>query len=294
MSSPADRLERRVLDAATARSRLLLGVVAPLVFVAVILTADLLEGPKTAYVGVLAAVPMLAAVFGSLRMVLFVAGATWLSAFAFGHLASDGNVTAQNVRLVIIALLSLLAIGSTELRLRREARYAEALVLTAEAKSLERAAQFDMLTGLLNRRGFFAAADRRQGARAALAVIDIDGLKQINDERGHPAGGAVIAAVAKRLKAQFRDVDLVARWGGDEFLIRIEAPPTEALLSLRRAVAAIGANPVRIDDDQVPVSLSAGIAVWEPDAAFDEVYRVADARMYSDKQGTEQITLPEA
>ena len=81
----------------------LLGVVLPLALVVIILTADYLEGPKTAYVGVLAAVPMLSAVFARPLVTLAVGVITWLAALGFGLAASDGNVPAQRVRLVIIA-----------------------------------------------------------------------------------------------------------------------------------------------------------------------------------------------
>ncbi len=279
-----DHLDRRVLDA-TLGSRIVLGVVLPLVFDALILTADLVEGPKTAYVGLLAASPLLAAVFGSVRMVSIVAVLTWGAAFAFGQVASDGNVPAQRVRLVFIALISLLAIGSANLRIRRDRRYSEALIRTAEAESLQRMARVDMLTGLLNRRGFFAAVDEARPAHAALVVIDIDGFKAVNDRHGHPAGDTYIVAVAQRLKAQFRDEDLVARWGGDEFLLQIAAAPAEAMASLRRAIHAVCADPVMIDGQRVPVSVSAGIAEWPQTVAFDDAYRVADARMYQAKQG---------
>ena len=75
-----------------------LGVIAPLIFIALILEADVLEGPKTAYVGVLSVVPMFSAIFGSPIMTSFVSAVTLASAYLFGLSATDGNVAAQNVR----------------------------------------------------------------------------------------------------------------------------------------------------------------------------------------------------
>lgn len=291
MSRFTDRLERALHDDASAASRTLLGVALPIVFDVLIIVADIIESPKTAYVGLLASAPMLSAVFATRLQVIGVSAATWLAAFAFGHFASDGNVAAQTVRLFFIALISLLAIGSADLRTRRERRFAEVLIRTAEAESMRRLAGTDMLTGLLNRRGFFAARDSSRPHEAALAVIDIDGLKRINDEHGHPAGDAFIVAVAQRLKTQFRDVDHVARWGGDEFLLEIAAEPAEALVSLERAIAAASADPVLIDGERIPVSLSAGIAAWPPGVSFDDAYRVADTRMYGFKHGGRRLVL---
>ena len=102
------------------QSRFLLGVIVPLAMIAIILTSDAIEGPKTAYVGVLSAVPLFSAIFGTTLATVFIAVATWISAFVFGHVASDGNVRAQTVRLVIIAIFGLVAIVASVLRVRRD------------------------------------------------------------------------------------------------------------------------------------------------------------------------------
>ena len=106
-----------------------LGLVLPVLLIVVILGADVIESPKTAYVGVLAVVPMLAAVFAPPPMTAVVAVITWLSAFGFGQLASDGNVAAQQVRLVIIALAGLAAVGAALLVYARHATDGERIRL---------------------------------------------------------------------------------------------------------------------------------------------------------------------
>ena len=272
-----------LLQDSSAASRFALGVLLPLVFDATILTADLFEGPKTAYVGLLASAPMLAAVFGSVSMVALVSVLTWLAAFGFGLIASDGNVPAQTVRLFFIAVISLIAIASTAVRIQRERRYVQALVQTAETESIKRLAATDMMTGLLNRRGFFEVIDAVQARDSSLAVVDIDGLKEINDQHGHPAGDAFIIAVANRLQGQFRGKDLVSRWGGDEFVIEIVATPLEAMATLQRAVDGISADPVKVDGAFIPVSVSAGLAPWPTGVTFDAAYKAADTVMYEVK-----------
>lgn len=272
-----------LLHVSSPRSRFALGVLLPLLFDATIITADVLEGPKTAYVGLLASAPMLAAVFGTVSMVTAVSVLTWLSAFLFGLIASDGNVPAQTVRLFFIAVISLIAIASTAVRIQRERRYVSALAQTAESESFKRLAATDMMTGVLNRRGFFEMIDAVQARDSALAVIDIDGLKEINDQHGHPAGDAFIVAVAHRLQGQLRGKDLVARWGGDEFVVEIVAPPMEALTTLQRALEAVTANPVVVDGSVIAVSVSAGLAPWPSEVTFDAAYKAADTCMYEVK-----------
>lgn len=283
MSRPSDPSLTSLLQDASKGSRVALGVLLPLVFDATIIVADIFEGPKTAYVGLLSSAPMLAAVFGTVGMVSTVSVLTWVAAFAFGFFASDGNVPAQVVRLFFIAVIALIAIASTAVRIKRERRYVNALVQTAETESFKRLASTDMMTGLLNRRGFFEVIDVVKDRDSSLAVLDIDGLKDINDAHGHPAGDAYIVAVASRLQGQFRGKDLVARWGGDEFVIEIVAPLAEAQQSLQRAIESITADPVVVDNSVIPVSVSAGVAAWPSEVSYDAAYKAADTAMYEVK-----------
>ena len=130
----------------------LLSVGAACGLVAAILLADALEGPKTAYVGVLTAVPLFAAIFGTARQTAIAAVITWTGAFTFGHVASDGNVTAQKVRLGFIAGAGLLAVLAAHSRVAREHALLRAQVEAAEADLLREHALHDELTGLLDRK----------------------------------------------------------------------------------------------------------------------------------------------
>jgi diguanylate cyclase (GGDEF)-like protein len=113
--------------------------------------------------------------------------------------------------------------------------------------------QRDPLTGLANRRGLHEAAQKstedtggvRHAFSGALLLVDIDHFKHVNDGHGHAAGDAALVEVARRLASVVRDNDLVARWGGEEFLIYmpgVAAPQAQALAE--RVLQAVGAGPV--------------------------------------------------
>jgi len=201
-------------------TEVLLGVVLPVLLVGVILLADAIEGPKTAYVGVLAVVPMLAAVFARPLLTFIVGAIAWTAAFTFGHFASDGNVTAQTVRLIIIGLSTLAAVGAATLRMRREAKLGAALEEAGHAETLRIQAESDSLTGLLNRRGLLRLLESGGTATTrTLTLMDCDKLKIINDEYGHLAGDEFLRALAGRVRSNLASQDHIGRWGGDEFLV---------------------------------------------------------------------------
>jgi diguanylate cyclase (GGDEF)-like protein/PAS domain S-box-containing protein len=152
-------------------------------------------------------------------------------------------------------------------------------------QELRRLADTDPLTGLYNRRRFAAELQRhlrhgeRYGARGALLLIDIDGLKQINDHRGHAAGDRAILATAGRLRSRLRASDIVARVGGDEFAVLL----AEADAEQSQAVAAsLAGNDHTSGDDKLP-TLSIGVTELrgpDPDVAMKR----ADSAMYIAKR----------
>src|SRR5262249_24112231 len=124
---------------------------------------------------------------------------------------------------------------------------------------------------------------KRYGTPVSLMILDVDGLKRINDSQGHAEGDRIIRHVADAIQISLRDSDLGARWGGDEF--GIVAPNTSADAAQRsaeRLVAAV-ADEHQPDDGQY-ASVSVGVATFEPirdlDMDLDALVRAADAALY--------------
>ncbi len=271
---------------------LLLGVAVPLACIAIILYADVLEGPKTAYVGVLAAIPMLGAVFGTPRTTAFVAVATWLSAFLFGQIASDGNASSQRVRLIIIAIFGVIAIIASVIRVRREQGYAQAFLRAAQADLIEVQANTDISTGLLNRRGVIASLELRQAPEMTLAMFDIDTLKQINDTYGHLVGDEVIAGVGSRLAGGFSKDDVVGRWGGDEYIVILDTPMELGTKAVSRVFEQLTSEPIGTSAATISVGMSVGVATWADGEAIDGVLARADDALYQAKaKGRNQVVV---
>lgn len=269
-----------------------LSVVVPVIFILLILGADYREGPKTAYVGVLTAVPFFAAVFGTPVMTAITAVITWLSGFWFGLLAADGNVPAQTVRLGIIAVAGVIAVVASYVRQRREMQFQQAQRAADEAEFLRLQASHDDLTGLLNRRGAYerlAAADIQDGT---VVVIDCDDFKEVNDSHGHLVGDEFLKGLAGRLSGAVARDDVIARWGGDEFLIIVRGPFEEGSEVAARVVREVSARPMATAAGLIPVSLSAGAAPLSSFEALDQALGAADRAMYSAKaSGTGRLVL---
>lgn len=264
-------------------SEIMLGVLVPLVFIAIILGADVIEGPKTAYVGVLSAIPMLSAVFARPALTAIVGAVTWLSAFEFGTLASDGNVTAQQVRLVIIGLMTAIAILAAYLRDSREKAFYKARIAAARAESAEILASTDLLTGQLNRRGLAEKLENWSPEKRTIAVLDFDRLKTINDKFGHLVGDECIKAICSRISSNLKATDIFGRWGGDEFIVALPLSQEDALAVVERVVANSTGTPIVSGDASFQVTVSVGLAPWESGQTLDEVFLLADRALYEVK-----------
>lgn len=150
----------------------------------------------------------------------------------------------------------------------------------------EHAARRDPLTGLLNRLGWQEALDRaeaavEQGADAAVVVMDLNGLKFVNDSQGHEAGDEFLRRAAAALQGAAREGDVVARLGGDEFaVLAAGAGADQATGLLSRVRAALdGTEPVA----GVPLSAAVGAGSCPTSPTLREAFRTADAAMYADK-----------
>ena len=157
-------------------------------------------------------------------------------------------------------------------------------------EEIHRISVTDMMTGLLNRRGFFLHAERsfklarRQQVPSALVFVDIDGLKAINDAYGHDVGDDLIEDTAHILQHCFRDADVVARIGGDEFAVfTIDTSQPDVLLGrIQQSLAGFTLRP----DCPYRISFSTGIVQCDPvsELSLSEYLRRADQLMYEQKR----------
>ena len=159
-------------------------------------------------------------------------------------------------------------------------------------------ADHDELTGLLNRRGSWQSIQRihayssRSRRSYALAIVDLDHFKQVNDTYGHAAGDRVLQRVAEVLRSSVRQADWVGRWGGEEFVVVLPgATEVQALMALERLREMVSLRPIDSDGHHVQVSISAGFAVSRAqDDGLDEVMARADQALYRAKDaGRNQV-----
>lgn len=144
----------------------------------------------------------------------------------------------------------------------------------------------DQLTGLKNRRGFFALAEqqlrlaRRTGEPAYILYADVDDFKNINEQIGHQEGDRVLNEVARTLKACYRETDVMARFGGDEFVIMPVASSREGInLIIERFNRSF--ERVQWHGHDHPATVSFGLAVFDPETprTLDELINEASASM---------------
>jgi diguanylate cyclase (GGDEF)-like protein len=172
-------------------------------------------------------------------------------------------------------------------------RLRQSVLDTEQQRSiLEEVATHDSLTGLLNRRAARVAVEaeltraRREGGAIMAMFVDLDGLKRINDTHGHSAGDEAISLTAHALRSAARECDVVARIGGDEFLIAGRAPSDDAgLLALAdRLDHAVTSSVVPTASGPVPLHCSIGISLSEATDDVDSLVAKADRALYREKQ----------
>lgn len=153
-------------------------------------------------------------------------------------------------------------------------------------ESLVEAAQRDPLTGIRNRRGFIDSAREllKEGTGSALALIDIDHFKQINDRFGHEAGDDLLKALALRLEQGLRRSDIAARWGGEEFAVLLPATGMDEAHTVLERLRASVALDLQLGAPGRPVTFSCGLATLHGFDSFEEASRRADAALYRAKE----------
>lgn len=194
------------------------------------------------------------------------------------------DISALGMLLIVLPVISYVASRLSRLRSNlREQRVA----LASALEQVQRLAAYDELTGLANRRH---AQDRlaqeqaraeRSGTIFSVALIDLDHFKEINDTLGHAGGDRVLRAFADTVRDLLRGSDMVARWGGEEFLVLMpDSAGGDALATVDRLLQ--GVRGLRAAEGQ-PFSFSAGVTQYRRGEGFMEAVARADQQMYAAK-----------
>tara|TARA_Y100000588_G_C14222702_1_gene911737 strand:+ start:733 stop:2019 length:1287 start_codon:yes stop_codon:yes gene_type:complete len=159
-------------------------------------------------------------------------------------------------------------------------------------EELSRQAREDGLTGLINRREFTRilnseiARNKRYKRSTSLLMLDIDNFKDINDSHGHTAGDLVLRSLSQILQENSRDIDIISRWGGEEFLIYLpEVTLESAVIWAERIRNLISASPISKDDTIINITVSIGIVSSNyMETEFNQLINLADEKMYMAKK----------
>lgn len=199
---------------------------------------------------------------------------------------------------VSCAIFGLITLQSRRHAMVRERIKAEGRALEAATRKVRCLTTTDALTGLPNRDAVYAAAlqeCRRQPSESGtfgLALIDLDHFKRINDQHGHPVGDEVLVAFANVARQSLRAIDIVGRWGGEEFLVVL--PETgnaqDGALPLERLRMALAQTQVSSSVPGLRVSLSAGLVTRQAQEPLERLIQRADMALYEAKrQGRNRI-----
>ncbi|HYR25323.1 MAG TPA: GGDEF domain-containing protein [Aquabacterium sp.] len=206
----------------------------------------------------------------------------------------------QTIKLLTAGcILGLITLQSRKFAQMRERVLLERRDLAAAQEELERVTRHDSLTGLFSRPHGQERLDQEQqraqlsGRPFGVILLDLDHFKQINDRHGHHVGDEVLVQFAQAARQAWRDTDLIARWGGEEFLVILPDTSSgdaaqQALLRLRRALQA--RQPSRAVPD-LRVTFSAGYALWQPGEAVDHLLQRADQALYAAKHAGRNRTV---
>jgi diguanylate cyclase (GGDEF)-like protein len=207
----------------------------------------------------------------------------------FGSLLLFGDGFTEDDRMTAASLASQAVVALDNARLHR---------------IVEKQARIDGLTALANRRHFEdqLAAERarveRFGGPLAVVIADLDDFKDVNDRFGHPAGDVVLREFARTLEEGIRDIDLAARWGGEEFVLLLPGTDLDGAARVAERIRRALAQRIVLSADGEPIAVTAsfGVAAYPGGAAADQLLAAADAALYEAKRsGKNRVaTRPEA
>ncbi len=205
--------------------------------------------------------------------------ATWGTVHGYGPFANDSHNTSLLLLQAFMAIVSV-----TTMVLAAES--------TEHARAEERVrhlADSDPLTGLANYRRLVETLEleiRRYGRSSkpvALILLDLNQLKKINDAHGHLVGSRALCRLANVLRLHSRDIDLPARYGGDEFVLILPETNSEAANNVAKRIS----DRLRSDSEEPQISVSTGAAVYPDDGqTLDELLACADRALYQDKSSS--------
>ena len=188
---------------------------------------------------------------------------------------------------VVLPVISMLAGDLSQMRSRLRLQRTE---LQAALARIHKLATRDDVTGLINRRhmGELAVVEQRRAVRTGsppcLCLVDIDHFKRINDQHGHGAGDEVLRLFARHAAASMRETDVLARWGGEEFLVMLpDTRPDEARIGFERLRRLLSRDEAWGEHAHMRVSFSAGLTAWRPGEALRDALARADHALYEAK-----------
>jgi diguanylate cyclase len=280
---------RRFRDPSLSRAHMAVGCSVQLLFIAL--------APQVFNVFAFATFTLVA--FGTLQLTIRANMVAWLLlALGVGVVFIAGparfdvpTVTTPERALLVaswgLALVRCSVIGSFGLALREMVQRRQRQ-LEKDAKQLTDIAHRDPLTGVLNRRGILSAvkAAEASGRSSAVALLDLDHFKSVNDRHGHQTGDEVLRLAAKAIGSALRVGDAMGRYGGEEFLVLLDglADAEAAVRASERVRSAVAEQAWAQIAAGLEQTVSIGVVVWQPGELLDAAIARADAAMYEAKR----------
>lgn len=200
--------------------------------------------------------------------------------------------------IILVTMVPTVAVLAAHLhKMRQHLRGQTADLVSALARIQDMAAR-DPLTGLINRRKMLdvlaqhAALSQREMLAFSLAYIDLDHFKQVNDSWGHRVGDEVLRGFADEAQCLLRETDVMARWGGEEFLVLLpDLPPGSPIIAVERMRSVLAGMRLSASAPALRMTFSAGIAVHRLGETMDETIERADKALYQAKASGRNQTV---